>query len=641
MRLAAIYFEPGEDLKHLFEKDKPQTINFGGRYFYTFEKKDGTDILVTRKSNENFIPDFFNLDDELKTVTNLNAIVGQNGAGKSTICKIIRSCFNNELYKESRKLFLFEQGENLIYCTKKFGSVKMHNNNELEKVDEVNSLMSFIYYSPHFDYKYFDTDYLPDSHDISNDATSLRDFEELRFKDDFGNSGLYNPSHELLFKNSLRQWKLLKSDLKPIINLVLPLQDISKDNTILYFRGYKGNLMESIDESFDSLRTILNKNHIEFAVKNPLKLRIIENIISCIYVMMKKNFNDLSKIDLPKSVKTEIDGSDADKAILLFIKNYKIGKQKLFAHNYLVDLIQKIYDAIEEHNNDGQTETKEFVNYEFLRTTSENSDEIVKLHENFINDFIENCYKLQDNNKKEPYTIDGFINYKPLDNKLSSGEIALLNLFSRIYDLFNNSLKTTHDINLKDHYILLLDEADLTFHPKWKKKYVKALLTALPHIFNKVKTKPTFQIIFTTHDPLSLSDLPNPNVVYIERENYDSKVNIMDNDNRPPKTFGANISDLLADSFFVEDSLIGDFAKDKINKIIDWLNDKDKKIDENDYHKKLISLIDEPIVQRKLAEMYDEKMDENIQVKIINDQIKKLEKLKSKLENDALPKSKK
>lgn len=55
MRLAAIYIE---DHEYLFEE--PQTINFGGKYFYEFENQNNN-ILVTKTLNENFIPDFFNI----------------------------------------------------------------------------------------------------------------------------------------------------------------------------------------------------------------------------------------------------------------------------------------------------------------------------------------------------------------------------------------------------------------------------------------------------------------------------------------------------------------------------------------------------------------------------------------------------
>ena len=46
MRLVAIYIE-----EHEYLIDEPQTINFGGEYLYSFEKRDGS-IYVSRKRNE-------------------------------------------------------------------------------------------------------------------------------------------------------------------------------------------------------------------------------------------------------------------------------------------------------------------------------------------------------------------------------------------------------------------------------------------------------------------------------------------------------------------------------------------------------------------------------------------------------------
>src|SRR5690606_18275965 len=94
---------------------------------------------------------------------------------------------------------------------------------------------------------------------------------------------------------------------------------------------------------------------------------------------------------------------------------------------------------------------------------------------------------------------------------------------------------------------------------------------------------------------------------------------------------------LYADSFFIGDYLIGDYARNKINETIEWLNDlKNKKIriEELDKIKKLnsiqiaeknqitesikklsafskdhlqlIKIIDEPIIKNKLLEMYSE-----------------------------------
>lgn len=214
--------------------------------------------------------------------------------------------------------------------------------------------------------------------------------------------------------------------------------------------------------------------------------------------------------------------------------------------------------------------------------------------------------------------------------KLSSGEISLLNLFSRFYSYFKKHFDDFGKIPTGNNYLVLLDEGDSGFHPEWKKKYVSIIIPFFESFFEKYNA--TVQIIFTTHDPLTLSDIPNYNVVYLSEK--DGKKVILNETEKPQKSFGANINDLLSDSFFVEDGLIGDFAKAKINEVIEWLNFKSNTLEstlkqaifkDNDYYGKLIEIIDEPIIKNKLREMFiDVTQDE----KFIDLEIQRLQNLK-------------
>ena len=76
-------------------------------------------------------------------------------------------------------------------------------------------------------------------------------------------------------------------------------------------------------------------------------------------------------------------------------------------------------------------------------------------------------------------------------------------------------------------------------------------------------------------------------------------------EDKPKKTFGANISELLEESFFLENGLIGDFAKEKIEQTINWLNNCEIKKSnfnndfyiedsEKEYHLKVIELTQIP-----------------------------------------------
>ena len=169
---------------------------------------------------------------------------------------------------------------------------------------------------------------------------------------------------------------------------------------------------------------------------------------------------------------------------------------------------------------------------------------------------------------------------------------------------------------------ILIDEGETGFHPQWQKEYIHNLITILPKIFEGKK----LQIILTSHSPFVISDLPKENVIFLDRdENGLCKVTNID---KHKQTFGANIHTLLSDSFFM-DSLLGDFANEKIQKVLDFLNGKNTAMNE-ELAQKYINLIGEPIIKRQLQKMLDSKRFSEIDnIKV---QIKELTERLSKLE---------
>ena len=161
---------------------------------------------------------------------------------------------------------------------------------------------------------------------------------------------------------------------------------------------------------------------------------------------------------------------------------------------------------------------------------------------------------------------------------------------------------------------IILDEIELYFHPEFQKLFVKRLIDEI----NKLKLREIkgINILIISHSPFILSDIPKQNVLFLERGKPVSLDRFKDTN-----TFAANISNLLSDSFFIGDGLIGEYAKSKITDTIEWLNltleeqlKKEKNLPnrydmlalKRNYHKKVISIIDEPIIKSKLLEMYSE-----------------------------------
>ena len=212
---------------------------------------------------------------------------------------------------------------------------------------------------------------------------------------------------------------------------------------------------------------------------------------------------------------------------------------------------------------------------------------------------------------------------------LSFGETLLLSLFVNIS-------RRIEDDKLN---ILFLDEVTLPFHPEWEKRVVQQLIK----IFKDKK----IHFILASHSPFLLSDIPSHNTIFLDTytgKDTEVKNKLQENGNckvvnglkEKKQTFGANIHTLLSDSFFMEDGLIGEFAKGKIDELILYLNGKeDTNIKSDDAAQKLINIISEPIVKKQLQRMLDSKRLKKIEeIDVLKKSIEDMKKRLEKLEND-------
>lgn len=164
-------------------------------------------------------------------------------------------------------------------------------------------------------------------------------------------------------------------------------------------------------------------------------------------------------------------------------------------------------------------------------------------------------------------------NVKNASNTLSSGEQAMLNLFSRIYDAIE--LQPQKFSNIKSPTLLLLDEAELGFHPEWQLRYIQVLTEFVRALMVVAGTN--YQIVITSHSPMLQSDIPVCCCNYFER---DSKGQTRNTRNSQPQTFASNVFDLYRNSFFLREGLIGSFAMKRIEKIQQRIdNPDDREID--------------------------------------------------------------
>jgi ABC-type transport system involved in cytochrome bd biosynthesis fused ATPase/permease subunit len=84
--------------EHSYLTDEPQTLNFGGKYIYEFREINKNHLKIHRRHNLKFVANFFDVSKSKCKISLLSAIVGENGAGKSSILNVIRSSFIKHPY---------------------------------------------------------------------------------------------------------------------------------------------------------------------------------------------------------------------------------------------------------------------------------------------------------------------------------------------------------------------------------------------------------------------------------------------------------------------------------------------------------------------------------------------------------------
>ena len=177
-----------------------------------------------------------------------------------------------------------------------------------------------------------------------------------------------------------------------------------------------------------------------------------------------------------------------------------------------------------------------------------------------------------------------------------------------------------------------LKELSVYYHPEYQRKFLSELIDGINRL--KLSIIKTINIIMVTHSPYILSDIPEVFTLKLK----DGKPYIED---KPKNTFGANIHDMLRNDFFMENGTMGEFAKRKIEECIVFLNIKNIKDKLTEYNKieskepslkkqirqlrkekkelesmpkciiqnkclEVINIIGEPVLKKKLKEMYNE-----------------------------------
>lgn len=612
-----------------YKNIKEQGFNFSPKWRFHYNPKTRKLDVVDR--SDRVIDNFFG-----EHISNVTAIVGENGSGKSSLLEFILEniwligaeywdaemvvilkiknayyCWYNFKLKQPNYTAQFKKG-NIDIKSYKFERKSQgyegsdwYNDDEWMHADNQLGLAKIVYFSNIVDFREIKIQGAYRSNMSSNrflkDDCGERKFDILRKKGNIENKIFNHPIAPHIFYEYKRQL-----------------------NFVLFFNVIEKTLPFALP---NSAKVEFKRSNRNFSIEN-ISQEVDEKLNS---IFNKIEINILNKSDSINKLKNLFNFELAKNIILLGATVYPRGTIP-FLINRLDDFIKDDEIKINEfviqfwkanQNRIGFTKVDDVINFISFFNNELDPESVTVEHRNGTIEF-----SLVFNSEDWPLLKEFIDKYSTIDEfwefflfswrDISSGEKAFLNMFSRFFEY------SKHGVG---NLIILIDEGGEGFHPEWQQKLLSSLLKTLPFIFYdypEEKIRNQIQIILTSHSPFVLSDLPKENVIFLKK-GPNGECQVVDGLHDMKQTFGANIHTLLSDGFFM-DGFVGDFANKKIQEVIDYLNGEKVKNMDDDKAEKIINMIGEPIVKRQLLQQFQYQK----QNKEIEDLKKRIADLESK-----------
>ena len=181
----------------------------------------------------------------------------------------------------------------------------------------------------------------------------------------------------------------------------------------------------------------------------------------------------------------------------------------------------------------------------------------------------------------------------------SRGQLNMLMLAADLSWIFDGKNSITQNCP----NLLLIDEADLAYHPEWQRTFLFWLLSLL-HGFDST----VWHVMIATHSPILISDFPRSNIIRLNNE-------ITDNQTDRLNTFAQNIYAIYQSEMHLN-TAVGEFARQYMQQIINTINEMETKgCDTSKTYEKverMIKRIGDPMLKKAYLTRLDKARAKNI-----------------------------
>ena len=538
-----------------------------------------TKIGVYRKSE-------YSLFDVSNITVNVNAIVGKNGTGKSTIIELFMAASNNLYYKDSNI------NEHQLHWIENLNIELYFETDSIYKVTFLNEEIKIIKYKEVKNFifeeqkelnlnefnlnSYFYSILINYSLHGLNSSLESEWLESLFHKNDgYQTPVVIEPFREKGNININLQDELVKQRL--LHNLLMPedKDDIEQSHRILK----RGNNHTYKAESF-----ILELDKKKSQRGLGTKTREFKDSFEKLSVALLRKF----ECPVPNNFFKAQKSINANHFVLSYLKLKLISITKKYPQYkkfynakknkfiYIIDFV----NALRLDTSHRVVKLRRAINYlkfDLYKDYSQNNFSIDKISieiEGVLSGANKNGVVLDEEKldfllPPTFFSVSIFLENEIEFSKLSSGEKQIIfSISSLMYHLRNvDTIQVEDGFYKYELFNIFLDEIELCFHPELQRIYFKELRNKLIQFGKETTHISGLSICFVSHSPFILSDIPDDNVLFLDHDEANELQTVPYRGEI--KTFAANIHDLLNDGFFVS-STIGAFAEMCIKDILDF-----------------------------------------------------------------------
>ena len=603
-----------------------QLLSFSSDYKITYnvEYEDSISLCI---EHERLLPNhFFSLrPSEEECVSSVSAIVGKNGSGKTSIARLLCNLPTRGDHFRNTKIVVIVEVDKKLLAYTSYGKDKVHIKVTNGEEVEINTLLNnddggssripfkFFYFSPHYTTEQYDWDMANERDAVFNISTTWlmhhpEGNSETLVHDGVSNLRIFDVDEKI---RVLEFCEVYRRELQSEVSVTENVdghENIARSNDQIRFDFPVPQAVsiapytEGVTQAIKELRNFLEKKQkeefgvpqsvmiipksSEYALHDPVGNFIkpfvvyLENALSCsdfftrvfaAYVARYLQECGIMGAGFPE---VEIMPDSYLSALKSFIVSHEQHKaiEPKDVITFFKSSVPPLNGEFDKDNSRGEKKPYPYAK-EFFTCLSKvcelqgkkNADDMPSV-QCFANGEM-HCLL---SNKKALKLIDELIRLHSLTKifspfltfdilpKMSSGEMAFLSMFARLYRFVGEKTKPWDDV------MIFLDEAETTLHPEWQRRlvgyFIRFFEVFIPHRH--------YQLVFASHSPVLLSDIPVGNCCCLNvvngedngfRKKYAESCGFRSSE-ESRNTFGANIYDLFHNAFFMDNGSIGEFS---------------------------------------------------------------------------------